>query len=140
MERKQKYLVTTYRVRQYLIFVFTAGCCHLILRLSSFQGQIFKYDHYFAWTHIWNSSEWQKTFSLNLKPKILQQKTKTRAISISSEISLHEHLHAFMTASWSELTNYIPQQNVFQKATKKNQKYFMSSICVPYVSWFFKNI
>jgi hypothetical protein len=34
--------------------------------------------------------------------------------------------------------SYIPEQNVFQKATEKNQKYFMSSTCVPYASWFLR--
>jgi hypothetical protein len=60
MDRQQKYLVTTYRVRQYLIFVFIVGCCHLILCLSSFQGPIFRYDYYSAWMHTWKSSKWKQ--------------------------------------------------------------------------------
>jgi len=52
-------------------------------------------------------------------------------------ITLQEDLHAFMSASWSELINYLSQQNVFQNITEKNKKYFMSSTYVP---WFFKTI
>jgi hypothetical protein len=141
MDRQQKYLVTTYRVRQYLIFVFTVGCCHLILCLSSYQGQIFRYDHYSAWMHTWKSSKWQQILSLNLKLKNLTA-TKNKYCYINfnwdlSMITLHEDLHAFMSASWSELANYLSQQNVFQNITEKNKKCFMSSTCVP---WFFKTI
>lgn len=38
------------------------------------------------------------------------------------------------------IRTYLSEQNVFQKVTEKNKKYFMSNICVPYVAWFFKTI